>query len=515
MLISSAAAADDAVRASFAGRPVGDVIDGFRAEGYPFAYSTTLVTPELVVQAEPTPGDAVDIVVQILAPHGLTVRTEAGVHLVIPMPLESEDAIAEEVADASTEPPTIDNLIVSASRYAISRDIGTSRFALDQRSIHNMPDIGEDPIRVTHRLPGAAASGASAIAHFRGGEKGEIGIMLNGQWLFDPFHIRDFQNVFSAVDARAIDGVEVFTGGFPVRYGDRMSGMVLMDSLATDDSRHSEIGISVFNTSFLTTGTEGKSKWLFSARRGNLDLVIDPRFGEPSYFDVFGEFAYALSPRATISLNGLYADDTVDLVLEAEPTERDQISSDTRNAQFWLRLDNHWSEALSSTTVLSATNYANRRTGFANDREKMVASVVDHREVRQIGFRQDWRWNASDSHLTQWGITVVSGDAEFNYAGDAEYFGLQALYENQPPVVLRRVTANPKGGSYALYFSDRWKLSDQAILEWGLRWDDQTYTDVSSDAQLSPRINVLYHPTDKVEFRFSAGRYFQSGGTAH
>ena len=84
--------------------------------------------------------------------------------------------------------------------------------------------------------------------------------MLNGQWLFDPFHIRDYQNIFSAIDARAIDGVEVYTGGFPVRYGDRMSGLVLMDSIETEKSRHNEIGVSVFNTSLLTSGSEGDKK---------------------------------------------------------------------------------------------------------------------------------------------------------------------------------------------------------------------------------------------------------------
>ena len=61
-------------------------------------------------------------------------------------------------------------------------------------------------MRATQRLPGAAASGTSAKTHFRGGEDSEIGIMLNGHPLFDPFHIRDYQSIFSAIDARAIEG---------------------------------------------------------------------------------------------------------------------------------------------------------------------------------------------------------------------------------------------------------------------------------------------------------------------
>ncbi|MDH5622749.1 MAG: Plug domain-containing protein, partial [Gammaproteobacteria bacterium] len=265
----------------FKGRSVAEVIDEFRDDGVPFAYSTNLVTADLIVQREPSPGSALEIVSQILRPHGLMIRTDSGVHLVVrdtKAHRPSQD-VANTPGNESAIAIAVENVIVSASRYAISRDLATSKFSIDQRTIQNLPDLGEDPIRVTQRLPGAAASGASALAHFRGGEMGEIGIMLNGQWLFDPFHIRDFQNIFSAIDARAIEGVEIYTGGFPVRYGDRMSGLVLMDSVATARATHNEIGISVFNTSLLTSGASGNKSWLLSGRRGNLDLIIDPKFG--------------------------------------------------------------------------------------------------------------------------------------------------------------------------------------------------------------------------------------------
>lgn len=442
---------------------------------------------------------------QILKPHGLTVREEAGVFVVVRDDVPSEPPPTAAPAPAG---PDIETVVVAASRYEISRDIAGSRHAIDQRTIQNMPDIGEDPIRVTQRLPGTAASGASARTHFRGGELNEIGIMLNGQWLFDPFHIRDYQNVFSAIDARAIDGVEVYTGGFPVRYGDRMSGLVLMDSLESDEARHNEIGISVFNTSLLTAGTEAGRSWVFSARRGNLDLVIDPKFGKPSYFDVFGEFSVDLGAHARLSVNALYADDQVELVLETDPEEREQVASDTQNAQLWLRLDSDWSAHLSSRTVLSFVDYRNRRDGIANDPAKLVASVRDHREVRQFGLRQNWIWRPSDRHRAQWGIQVRRDEAGYTYDGSAQYFGLQALLARAP--VDRSLTAAPEGASYALWFSDRWRVSDRSMLEWGLRWDDQTYTDLRSDSQLSPRISYMFRPWDDGELRVSLGRYHQS-----
>ncbi len=501
--------AADGQAESFAGRQVVSVIEEFRAAGVEFAYSTNVVTDDLHVAFEPEPGSPLHIMRQILRPHGLTVREESGVYLVV----REQPSMASppaQVVPTRPAPADLETVIVAASRYEVTRELSPSRFMLDQRSIQNMPDIGEDPIRVTQRLPGAAASGASARTHFRGGEENEIGIMLNGQWLFDPFHIRDYQSVFSAIDARAIDGVEVYTGGFPVRYGDRMSGLVLMDSLEAEKARHTEIGVSVFNTSLLTVGTEGGRNWVFSARRGNLDLVIDPRFGQPSYFDVFGEYAIEMSPNQRLSANALYADDQVELVLETDPEEREQVVSSTKNAQLWLRLDSDWSSTLASTTVLSLTNYSNRRRGTANDPEKMIADVTDDRDVDQFSVKQDWVWKPSNDHRVQWGVQASFGDANYRYDASAAYFGLQALYENQPASLDRSLAANPEGGSYALYVSDRWKLTKRSVLEWGLRWDDQTYTEENSDSQLSPRLSYMFQPWENGELRVSIGRYHQS-----
>lgn len=496
--------------APYLGKSVVAVLEELRAQGNQIAYSNILVPVDLEVTVEPTASAPMSAILEILELYGLTLQPDRGVYLVVraprPEPPLRQSGVAAQ-PDAS-----IENITVLASRYEISGDTSTSKFEIDQHSIENMPDLGSDPIRITQRLPGAAASGASARAHFRGGELNEVSIILNGQRLFDPFHVRDYQNIFSTIDSRAIDRVEVFTGGFPAKFGDRMSGVVVLESIDPEDPRHTEIGISVFNTSFLLSGSDDDKRWLFSARRGNLDQVIDQKFGRPSYYDVFSQFEFSLGDNTTVSANALFAEDLVTVVLETDPDEREEASSDTQNVQAWLQFDTEWSERLASRTAISYTGYDNRRLGSTSDFEKVVANVRDDRDVTEVGFRQDWTYRPSDVHLLQWGFGTYISDATFSYDGSADYFGLTALFPGQAATVTRSVNATPSGGSYAVYVADRWKLSPTTVLEWGLRWDDQTYTDLSSDSQLSPRIGVLRRWGEKTEFRASWGRYHQSQG---
>ena len=580
LVLTAAVAAADGDREIYIGRPVAEVLDEFRYAGQPFAYSTNLVNRELLVTVEPTATEPLQIVQQILRPHKLMIKEEAGIYLVVRfsaaglakgkillvVTANASDAEMRDIA-VSVEPPieptsrpapgvysfsevpanrylidvtgegyepvrrivdvwpgsaevvsigmdpakpAIETISVSASRYEILSDVETSRFVLDQRTIQNMPDVGEDPLRVTQRLPGAAASGASAKTHFRGGEHSEVGIMLNGLRLFDPFHVRDYQSIFSAIDSRAIEGVEVYTGGFPVRFGDRMSGLVLMESLESLKPRHTEIGVSVFNSSILTTGKTVNDRWLLSARRGNLDLVINSELGQPKYYDMFAEYEHDFSADTTLSINALFADDSIKVVLETEPTELEQVISSTRNAQVWVQLRNRWSSELTSNLVLAAMSFDNQRIGSLNDEEKIIGSVYDDREVEQFTFRQDWTWTRSDQHLIQWGLEAGYAEAEYDYRNEAGYGGLSAVYEDQPETISNTAMAVPSGSSYALYFADRWRMSPKTVLEWGLRWDDQTYTDLASDSQLSPRVNLVQGIGDNTELRVSWGRYHQS-----
>ncbi|MDX1381890.1 MAG: TonB-dependent receptor, partial [Xanthomonadales bacterium] len=369
-------------------------------------------------------------------------------------------------------------------------------------------------MRAAHRLPGAAAGGLSSRSHFRGGEENETAIWLNGLRLLDPFHIRDYHSIFSSIDANAIAGMEAYTGGFPADYGDRTSGLLLLQSERPDEPRRTELGLGVYNTSALTTGytEDARFEWLASARRSNLDLVLSDDVGKPDYSDAFSELAWNPSDTTRLALNALYADDSVVVTTESEPDELEQTRSDTRNTHLWLKLDHQHGPRLESSTVLAWSQLDATRNAVSMDEEQLVADVRDVRDVEVYGLRQEWRWDASDAHALRFGFEADHQQARYDYHAVAEYFGFYALYPTTPDELVRVVRASPEGERYAVFLADRWRIGDATTLDAGLRWDRQTWTEPRFDDQWSPRLSLRHELSDATQLRLSWGRYHQSEG---
>lgn len=406
----------------------------------------------------------------------------------------------------------LEALEVTASRYLLFSD---SQFFIDQRAIQSLPDIGEDPVRAVHRLPGTAAGGWSAKSHFRGGEENETAIFLNGLQLLDPFHVRDFHNVFSSIDARTIAGVEAFTGGYPTPYGDRMSGILLLRSQQPEAPRHHEIGVSVFNTSVLTSGFSdtGRLDWLVSARRSNLDLVLDPvEHGEPSYTDVFASLGINQNDGSRLTFNAQRADDRIRVVTEHKTEEQEFADSRTRNENYWLQWERSWAPGLDGQTVVSVSRFDNERDAVANDPEQLVARVLDHRSVDIFGLRQDFWFHGLNRHQLSFGAEVRRYDARYDYHSRAQYDGFYLAYPGVPETRVRNSQLAPGGTSLGLYIADRWSLASGTDLEIGLRWDHQDWSQAGGDSQVSPRLRLTHRFGDDVRAYFTWGRYHQSQG---
>jgi outer membrane receptor protein involved in Fe transport len=412
-------------------------------------------------------------------------------------------------------PVALDEIQVTAS-VSILRDQPTAAIALDREEISELPHFGDDLYRAVNVLPGTSGGDFSARFAVRGGLYDETLVTLDDQELMEPFHLKDFQGVFSIIDPETIGGVELTPGGFTSKYGDRMTGVLDMVTRSPKEFR-AGVGISL-TTAWANGGglfSGGKGSWMFSARRGYLDFILkavgdEDDEGEPPsprYWDAFGKIAYAPNPSQSLSLTLLLADD--DLLFE-EDDEDDfvDVVSGYASSYLWL---NHQA-VLGGSSFVNTAAYAGETTVdrdflAIDDWEEERFELLDIREDRYYGLRQEWQHHIGKRHYLRWGFDIRTYDVSYDYAIDALIEDPIDDPRFYPGERVDAFQGEYEGEQYSLFVTDRVRLGRKLTAEVGVRYDKQT---IVGDDQASPRVNLLYSVSPKSALRLGWGHFYQS-----
>lgn len=492
-----------------AGLTLPEAIDALQSEGLRVVYSSGLVRDDMRVIEPPRGVGLRAQLEEIVRPHGLAVNEGPnGILLIVrsspPLP-----------ASAPPAPPDVDveleAVIVEASRYALVRFVDDASTRVTAAELETVPNLGEDPLRALARLPGTASNDFSAKLSVRGGEPDETLVRLDGMRLHNPFHLKDFQSVFSAVDASFVDTIDVYTGAVPVNLGDHMSGVIDVRSIEVTDRPQREISLSVFNAAALLSGelNAGDTDWLVAARRGNLDLVLDwtqAALGTPRYMDAYGRMTHRVSDKLAVSGNFLMLNDDIRLN-DTDLEERAQ--AEYRDRYGWLTFEYAPGDAWSGRLIASRTQLDSTRSGSADQPGVGSGWLDDHRAHAINAIALDTRWRSSEALEVLLGGEWRHVSGSYRYRDEAD-FDLILLSPGVSPMTARSrdEQADPRGDIYGLYSSARVAPFDSLIVDAGVRWDRSTLPR-SYDAELSPRMSLLYAFNERTRLRAGWGRYAQ------
>lgn len=143
----------------------------------------------------------------------------------------------------------------SADYFSKPGDTTTSYEALSNEEIRRAPGAVEDVNLVLQSLPGVAPSddrGANVVV--RGGMPGENLTLVDG---FDTGAVTHFSSelgaitdLFCTINSKIVNDVEFYAGGFPARFGDRLSSVTNINLKAPSTDRiHGEGDFNMAGTS--------------------------------------------------------------------------------------------------------------------------------------------------------------------------------------------------------------------------------------------------------------------------
>lgn len=490
----------------FTGQSLERAIDELEARGLSILYSSDLVKPEMRIAQAPSAHTPRALLEEIVRPHGIKVAEgPSGTLVLTRMPRPERSTMPAGAAPALAE------VVVTASRYEWVRIPQPSLTRLSEAELRLAPNVGDDPLRTFARLPGMAASDISARLHVRGGAVDEVLVRFDGLRLVNPFHLKDFQSIFSAIDPALIGAVDIYTGGFPVNFGDRMSGVVDIHPVRADAAAHREIAVSLYNASALATGRfdRGRGDWTLSARRGNLDRVLDwsgMDLGEPTYSDIYAHVGRRIGDSMALSGNLLRFDDDIEL---ADSDLEEEARARYRDRYVWVRLDAHPRESLTGSTIVAHTELESVRIGVAEQPGISRGTLEDRREFNVRSLQTDWSWLAPNAAVLQFGGEWRHSEGRYQYRDAAEFdLVLDIPGARAERSRTRQGDSHPRGDQYGAYMALRTELAPRLTLEGGVRWDRST---LSSDAGAwSPRASALYRFSQSSSVRASWGRFIQT-----
>lgn len=318
----------------------------------------------------------------------------------------------------------LENVTVkSVKRNSIQNTTQMSSIGLSSETIKALPAfLGEaDVLKAIQLLPGvqAGSEGSSGI-YVRGGGPDQNLILLDGVPVYNASHLFGF---FSVFNADAINGVDVIKGGFPARYGGRLSSVIdIRMKEGNNQQFHGEGGIGLIASRFTLEGPlkKGKSSFMVSARRTYADIFMRPIIKAESHGDLTaGYYFYDLNAKVNlyvtekdhVYVSGYFGNDKFYSKSKFNDNGSHTVYEAALkwgNATAMMRWNHEFSRKLFSNLTVNYSRYQfdiyskenvnDPSQGNQNYLEKYFSGI------RDWSGKIDFDWLPSPNHFIKWGI---------------------------------------------------------------------------------------------------------------
>lgn len=214
----------------------------------------------------------------------------------------------------------LEEVVVNAKRAdEIHETTQMSSINVPIDQVKNLPALlGQvDVLKVLQLMPGVKSSEGSTGLYVRGGGPDQNLMLLDGVPVYNASHLFGF---FSVFNADAINRIELIKGGFPARYGGRLSSVIDINMKDGNMKEvHGEGSVDIIAAKMTVEGPikKDKTSFLVSARRTYLDILAAPIIRSQTdevragyfFYDLNTKFNHIINNRNRIYLSTYLGDD--------------------------------------------------------------------------------------------------------------------------------------------------------------------------------------------------------------
>ncbi len=326
--------------------------------------------------------------------------------------------------------------ITAEKSKKIERETQMSVAEIPIQQIKKVPALlGEvDILRVLQLLPGVQSGGEGQSGFYvRGGSPDQNLILLDGVPVYNASHLFGF---FSVFNSDAIKDVKLIKGGFPARYGGRLSSVLEINLKEGNNNEfHGNIGVGLIASKFTLEGpiAKGKTSFLLSGRRTYVDVLARPfiksEFADSGtdgstgyyFYDMNAKINHKFSDRDKLYLSVYTGQDKFyfeEKDLEGSIKDYTDTGLGWGNLTAALRWNHEVNNKLFANTTMTYSKYK------LNTKVKSGTEFIDEKELDEIGLE----------YFS--GIEDVALKVDFDYLPKPNHyikFGASTIYHKFEP----------------------------------------------------------------------------------
>ncbi len=401
--------------------------------------------------------------------------------------------------------------VTAEATRRIEHETQMSMTDIPVKQIRALPSLlGEtDLLKTVQLLPGVQ-SGSEGQSGFyvRGGSPDQNLILLDGVPVYNVSHLFGF---FSIFNTSAISDVKLIKGGFPARYGGRLSSV--LDIRMKDGNLHEyhgDISLGLISARATVEGPiiRDKTSFIISGRRTYADFIARPlirrgfkRNGEEGdagyyFYDLNAKITHTFSQKDRLFLSVYNGDDRFHFKSHYQVEDYEE---DMKNKLQWgntiaaARWNHVWSGKLFSNTTFTYSKYR-----LGTDMAYKYSQVSQEDTTRE-----DTRLDYTS------GIDDLALNMDLDYIPDPDHYiraGFKGIHHDFKPGVFHIAYLEGEEGvpvdtslgqkrlaawELALYAEDDWRITDNLKANMGLHFS----TFLTGNKQyysLQPRLSVRY-----------------------
>lgn len=404
---------------------------------------------------------------------------------------------------------------VTAARTPITESSQTSTIEIPIQQVKTMPALlGEvDVIKALQLLPGVqSGSEGSSGLYVRGGGPDQNLILLDDTPIYNVSHLFGF---FSVFNADAIQHVSLSKGGFPARYGGRLSSVVditLKEGNLREPETEGSVGLVAAKIAQQGPIIKDRVSYFISARRTYIDVLSRPFMDKifPSenqnlsattgyfFYDVNGKVNAILSAKDRVCLSyyggkDRFYLDQKELYNQQRNTYQLRLGMDWGNTAAALRWNHLFSPRLFSNLVFSYSRYglsADFEEGFIETfptPKQNISKAKYNSGIRDWRGKWDFDWSPNPQHALKFGALAV----HHTFKPAAAQVTLQSQSTNPTETAFSPQEAETPAWEAALYVEDDLQISSRLKANVGLHaagyWVDGVFF-----KSIQPRISARF-----------------------